>query len=224
MILFKTFEDNFKIIESNFNFKYPPQLMRLVYEKVNNLSQVDFMAGIGNFLELKREDFNKFAFGGNPAVKNCINIILEPSLKNIKQNPYLMEDELIDKKLIKRYRFLLVEQFDSFVNTEEGDYAKKNRYLGYYYKNGHFADSGLVGYLGQVMLKQVQIILKYQDYNFSYGRIDIPAFNHEQQKDFNNWLQSETFEEYFKKSKKININYHRKDDMFIIAKYHKGAL
>lgn len=228
MIDYKTFETRFQLIELNFNFKYPAQLIMILYEKIKNIEPKDFEEGIKDFLSLKSEEFNKhFKFGGIPPLENCAEILLKPSKQNTKQikvTPYLMQNEVHEKEVIPQYRIIMAEQFENFKNTTAGDYAASNRCLGYYYKNGKFAEMGLVHYLGQIMLKQVQIITKYQDCNFSFGTSPIKAFNHEQQQNYQNWLDSEEFENYFRDNPKININYNRKNDMIIIAKYYRNKL
>ena len=67
MLNYQNFQNQFELVELNFNFKYPSKLLMLVFEKLKDLSQDEFDKGINKILGIGAEEWNKtYGFNGTP--------------------------------------------------------------------------------------------------------------------------------------------------------------
>ena len=84
MIKFTEFQENFEIIEINFDFKYPTKLMMMIYEKCKHISTEDLNKAVAKILAMNAEGWSKVCGFGkkSPPLAEWINLfagIKEPS-------------------------------------------------------------------------------------------------------------------------------------------------
>ena len=84
MIKFTEFQENFEIIEINFDFKYPTKLMMMIYEKCKHISTDDLNKAVSKILTMNAEGWSKICGFGkkSPPLAEWINLfagIKEPS-------------------------------------------------------------------------------------------------------------------------------------------------
>lgn len=83
MLNYKLFQEKFELIELNFAFKYPSKLLVLVYEKLKDLSEEEFIKGFDRVMQITSEEWNKkYGFSGRPSLSSWLEFF-----KGKKQSP-----------------------------------------------------------------------------------------------------------------------------------------
>ncbi|MHC4718656.1 MAG: hypothetical protein ACYS5V_16935, partial [Planctomycetota bacterium] len=86
MLDYKIFQEQFELIELNFNFEYPSKLMVLVYEKLKHLDKEQFSKGVSKIMQITAEEWNKkYGFGGKPALSDWLGFFEQKEQSPEKQ-------------------------------------------------------------------------------------------------------------------------------------------
>jgi hypothetical protein len=97
MLNYQNFQNQFELVELNFNFKYPAKLLMLVFEKLKGLSQDEFDKGINKILAISAENWNKkYGFGGKPAIADWVNFFMEEKKQSPENQAIIQVAKILD--------------------------------------------------------------------------------------------------------------------------------
>jgi hypothetical protein len=215
----ENFYKSFRILELNFG--------NLKLDK--NGDYLNFM-----FEELKEEGICNGRF--LKAIKGIINheeklyglpskglikkYLPDQELLKYREIPYLLQNNQYEGSVIPNYKKEMFNCFRRFASTAAGQYAKENNFLGYFYENGNYT-GGLINYVANILLFQVNVLTKRDGFNFSYPKSTIDGFTSEDETNFTKWLNSEKNIDDIIQGNKLDESLNRRNDMVIVAKYYK---